>query len=245
MEGKLNDPRYLEPEWKKMQHVHESLLGKKPLFIIGKILFPSNDMVINLKTKKKRKFMLVKCIDKSGENLPADCLTEELRFKNGGKDNAFDLVIGKFYVVYAMALFGKYMWYAICEANNKFPIFSPSPFFSIENNLLSKYWVFSFQKQSYSFLANSILTFSEWSNDDYFYSNLLEGYEKEIKIFSEYKIKMDLEFPSPNITATVEKIDDSWVLCPFCIDAWEPNSKAGMIICPSCNRTFLNPFYRA
>jgi len=38
---------------------------------------------------------------------------------------------------------------------------------------------------------------------------------------------MDLEFLDSLISDTTEKIDDEWLLCRFCIDAWQPKSKEG------------------
>jgi len=35
MEWKLKDPRYPEPQWKKMEYVHESLQGKKTTIHYG------------------------------------------------------------------------------------------------------------------------------------------------------------------------------------------------------------------
>jgi len=189
--------------------------------------------------------MIVKCIERFGKNLPSDCLTAELRYSERDKNVEFDLVIGKFYVVYAMALFGKYLWYAVCEASMEFPIFRPAPFFLIENSKLSKYWIYSYIEQQLSYLSNANFGFPEWINEDYFYNKLLNDGEREIKIFSEYKTKMDLEFRDPLIIDSAEEIDAEWLLCPFCIDAWQELTKFEMVICPKCCKKMLNPHIKS
>jgi hypothetical protein len=54
---------------------------------------------------------------------------------------------------------------------------------------------------------------------------------------------MDLEFPDPSISDKTQALDDEWLMCPFCIDAWQSDSKDGMVICPTCHRKLHNPRY--
>ena len=50
-----------------------------------------------------------------------------------------------------------------------------------------------------------------------------------------------LKVPDPSVTTTATQLDNAWLLCPNCIDAWETTSKDAMIICPKCDRALHNP----
>jgi hypothetical protein len=52
---------------------------------------------------------------------------------------------------------------------------------------------------------------------------------------------MDLEFPDPEVNLKAEKLEDNWLMCPICIDAWQTDSKAGMVMCPKCKNVMHNP----
>jgi hypothetical protein len=43
----------------------------------------------------------------------------------------------------------------------------------------------------------------------------------------------------PSITAV--RLDDHWLFCPDCLDAWESDSRESKVICPKCDQIFLNP----
>ena len=90
-------------------------------------------------------------------------------------------------------------------------------------------------------LPSALFAFPEWVNEDSFYYNLFDGREREVKIFRQYKLKMDLEFRDPLITDSAEEIDAEWLLCPFCIDAWQEVTKFEMVICPKCQKKMINP----
>jgi hypothetical protein len=46
----------------------------------------------------------------------------------------------------------------------------------------------------------------------------------------------------PSITAV--RLDDHWLFCPNCLDAWESDSREPKVICPKCDQIFLNPIQR-
>ena len=55
---------------------------------------------------------------------------------------------------------------------------------------------------------------------------------------------MDLEFPDPLIQDKATIADDQWLMCPFCIDAWEDSDKTmAQVVCPKCFRKMQNPRY--
>ena len=56
---------------------------------------------------------------------------------------------------------------------------------------------------------------------------------------------MDLEFPDPTtpVSDQATAFEDNWLLCPHCLDGWQTNSRAGMVICPNCKHLLHNPRY--
>jgi hypothetical protein len=87
-------------------------------------------------------------------------------------------------------------------------------------------------------------SFIEWVNDPYFYRKLREWEAREEKLFSEYKFKMDLEFPDNNVKDSASIGDRDWLMCPKCIDAWYwPSDQDAQVVCPNCNNIYKNPCY--
>jgi len=183
--------------------------------------------------------MIVKCVAKFGKDLPLDCLITHDGFDI---DHKFHLIVDKHYVVYAMTVYGGYIWYHICdEAYSYFPRWNPSPLFEVANGHLSRFWVYNFTKDGN--WVKVIISYPEWANDPYYFDQLTDGEEKEVEIFKKYKSLMDVEFPNPSIREAATVLDPTWLLCPLCIDAWESIAKEGMVICPYCHHMLHNPKY--
>jgi hypothetical protein len=83
--------------------------------------------------------------------------------------------------------------------------------------------------------------------------NYLKKIDKEIEDYiSEVKnqiidgcyevIKFINENRHPSKTAAI--CDEKWLMCPECMDAWESKSSERVVICPYCNKLFLNPRYQ-
>ena len=68
--------------------------------------------------------------------------------------------------------------------------------------------------------------------------------QKKKEIFEIYHPLIICEFPHPHITLAAEALDDTWLYCPSCIDAWESTSKDGMVMCPLCQNWLHNPRYK-
>ncbi|MGE0198246.1 MAG: colicin immunity domain-containing protein [Simkaniaceae bacterium] len=54
-------------------------------------------------------------------------------------------------------------------------------------------------------------------------------------------IEEELSIPDPFLEKSATILDDQWLMCPDCVDAWESNSKNAMVICPKCNQILHNP----
>ena len=56
--------------------------------------------------------------------------------------------------------------------------------------------------------------------------------------------KEELLEPIPRITDRANEIDNNWLMCPLCNDAWESQSLYGMVRCPKCKKRLHNPRYQ-
>jgi hypothetical protein len=185
--------------------------------------------------------MILKCIANLGKDLPLDSLIPKSGF---GVDHKYPLIINSYYVVYGMRLFSGYIWYYLSNHyHSYYPRSYPSPLFEVTDGQLSRYWLYSFSKGENSSNTRTIWTYPEWAENEYYYDLLTDGETKEVRIFEKYKYLMDLEFPNPSIQEHATALDDEWLMCPICIDAWQSTSKDGMVICPKCERMLHNPRY--
>lgn len=92
-------------------------------------------------------------------------------------------------------------------------------------------------------VADSCLSFKEFANED-FYERFIDGGEEEEEIFYRYQQAMELEFPNPSVLEKADVGDRDWLICPFCIDAWEHSDTTfAMVVCPKCEKVMHNPRY--
>lgn len=182
--------------------------------------------------------MKVKCFGNSQEFLSSQGIKEDFSRED------YRLIIGKEYTVYSLSEFYGYVWYCILDDGPEFPMWNPSMFFEISDPRLSRYWIYSLQK-NYQNNVVPFFSFPEWIKNDYFYDSLTDGEDKEVEVFKNYKQLMDLEFPDKTITEVAQIGDEKWLICPICMDAWE-NSDASMamVICPKCKKMLHNPRYK-
>lgn len=184
--------------------------------------------------------MLVLCKKKIGRELPTSCLKPEDGYTY---DYQFAVEIDKTYIVYAMTIYSGYIWYYICDQHyTDYPAWNPSPLFEVIDGRLSKYWIYSCVTEENH--TKTIWAYHQWVKDPYYYDQLTDGASKEVEIFKYYKNLMDVEFPDPAIKDCAQILDEEWLLCPICIDAWKCRSEDGMVICPNCKKMFHNPRYK-
>ncbi len=186
--------------------------------------------------------MRIKCITNLAKDLPEKLIQAE-QYKI---DLKFDLEINKTYTVYAVLVMGDCIWYSICDGTYiYYPLWHPSPLFTIEEGSFSKFWKMKIPEREtiYKESLKAVISYQEWLDDPYYYSDLVDGKSENIKIFEKYKEAMDLEFPNPEINDKASDIEEGWVMCPYCIDAWQPNQVDAMIVCPKCSRVMHSPYY--
>lgn len=188
--------------------------------------------------------MKIRCITNKVSSIPKEILKNYLI----GTEE-FSIEEGKEYLVYATSIYLDYIWYCICDESFIFyPMWNPSMLFEVTDNRLSRYWIFGLREadQGEDIKKVPFLSFPEWTNDIYFYEELIDGYgdDPNATIFNKYKELMDLEFPDPSISDIALIGDNEWLLCPQCIDAWQSkNDKDALVKCPKCQRIFNNPRY--
>jgi hypothetical protein len=156
-----------------------------------------------------------------------------------------NLTIGSEYVVYAVSEFHNNIWYYVdVDHNSSDCEWIPEIFFELIDHRLSRYWVFLIKKDLPK--NRFFLGYSEWANDSYLGKNLVEDEENnEIEIFRAYKERMDLEFPDSSITESAEIMDEEWLMCRKCIDAWQSTDTLDALIkCPMCQTIYNNPRYK-
>jgi len=185
--------------------------------------------------------MIIKCLANKGLDLPKEYLVPA---SNYNEKHIFPVNINQLYVVYGMTIFSGYVWYFLMDNIHDYPFWHPSPLFSVSDGQLSRYWVYSVSHQESKSQTRYLWTFPEWANFPGFYDDLVDGKKAACDIFFAYKLKIDLEFPNPSITLQAEILDGSWLMCPSCIDAWETDSKDGMVFCPKCLQIMHNPFFK-
>lgn len=188
--------------------------------------------------------MKVKCITNLAKDLPQR-LIDLKEYKN---DTVFSVKINKVYIVYAVYIHCNQIMFGICNENYYYsPRLMPGDLFSVADGTLSKYWIYSKCAEEYIEGSLAIIAYPEWANNPFHFRDMVENETEEEKeqvaIFQKYKQLMDLEFPDPQIKEKASPLEGGWLMCPHCIDAWQPFSKDGMVICPNCKNIMHNPFY--
>lgn len=159
-----------------------------------------------------------------------------------------DLVDEKYYVVLAVMfdLVG-YDGYVIGRQGSC-PLSFCSLLFDVVDPRLSQWWVFYTKRQQDDRSwerqrpVRSWLAFPEWTPEPGYLESLVDGEKRAVETFRNYQDLMDLEFRRPDIESRAEQLQDGWVMCPECTEAWELDVRLELCICPECERTLLNPY---
>ncbi|MGE5196217.1 MAG: hypothetical protein ACM3JI_02680 [Anaerolineae bacterium] len=101
--------------------------------------------------------------------------------------------------------------------------------------------------------------FQTWLNLESIYAGMLirkskELENKEVDIINKSIEKLNelvdihlsnyTKTPDLSVSQRATLLNNDWLLCPNCIDAWETASNDAMVICPKCNNAFHNPRYQ-
>lgn len=157
-------------------------------------------------------------------------------------DDAEFLNIGIQYTVYGIICYQGEVSYYVCDrVYNEFPVAKASNLFEILDVRISRFWIFGFLE---GYERYPVWMFPEWINEPYYQDKITDWEEREVKIFQNYRESMDMEFPNPFISEKAQLVNDEWLMCPVCIDAWESKSSVdGMVRCANCRSVLHNPRY--
>ena len=99
----------------------------------------------------------------------------------------------------------------------------------------------------------------EWSNLEIAYAVSLDRGETEMSLRGQEIVNVSVErlknlvdeqlyqykkIPDLSISSEAKILDESWLMCPVCVDGWESISTDAMVICPKCDHAFHNPRYQ-
>ncbi|MCQ9635296.1 hypothetical protein MP477_10055 [Chryseobacterium sp. WG23] len=157
----------------------------------------------------------------------------------------FPLIQGKNYTVYAIEYTDerKINFFLLDEGGNIYPSNYPSEFFEISDPRMSKYWERTNDNQLYPIqnpIYPNIITFKEWKINKYFEEDMFKGINGANDIFQSYKKLIDNEYPDESLDSAII-MEENWILCPICNNAFENLSREGIISCANCKARLNNP----
>jgi len=137
--------------------------------------------------------MILQALSNSGKDVP-----EYVRHPVIGPavNLQYALTTGKPYVAYGFTVWQDHVWLYVCDDDYPslwYPTMHPAALFRVLDPHLSKYWVFGHHPDTPGKRHLFVVSFPEWAGDQEFYERLLDRSEPDIRIFQEYKSRMDEE----------------------------------------------------
>jgi hypothetical protein len=188
-------------------------------------------MILNL---SKGPHMKVLCTSKGGDSL----MDADIKAGNT-RHSVFQITTNHEYTVYGVLFSGGTVSYLVQDDDN-LPSWYPASLFRVSDGRVSQYWV----SVDWSSLAHKyfyMISFPELVSSPAFFDSLSLGENFAREIFYKRKDLADLEFVDDSVEKTVMFVDENWVQCPLCCEAWEINSYDAMVRCPKCHGVFHRP----
>jgi hypothetical protein len=136
--------------------------------------------------------MRVKCNFNTGRSLPDDLIDESWGLN---RSTSFPLIECKEYNVYAMTVVKGYIWYYICDETYTFyPVWRPSPLFSLTCPRFSRHWILVYHSE-----FTPMIAFRQWIDDPLYYERLVDGEDVAVNVFKRWKSLMDRETYEENM----------------------------------------------
>lgn len=182
--------------------------------------------------------MKVRCIYDTGASLSQ-------KFLDNGyhKELEMNLELNKEYLIYGISFYNDICEYLISDKYNKIFWF-PDEIFHVSENSISSLWYFKKLEKTEWLTSNwYIWGYYELANYEKHLEDLIERVPEALEIFYIRKKNMDLEFSDLSIKEKASTVDNNWLMCPTCVDAWESNSIFAMVECPKCKNVMHNPKY--
>ena len=155
--------------------------------------------------------------------------------------SVFHVIEGQEYTVYGVLFFRAVVSYLIRDSGK--PSWTPASLFEVTCSRTSRLWHFVNWSSADAYVC--VMTFPELIQSQEIFDQLALGDESACTAFLKLSRLADLEFPDPAIKETAKLLEDHWLLCPFCSEASEATTSDAMVKCPSCQKVFNNPAYRA
>jgi len=190
--------------------------------------------------------MLAKCVENKLSNLNAVPADLELLNYSLGSWKHFPLTIGKEYLVYGVSFRGSKPWYYACDDNfTYYPALWSSLLFKLVDGTPSRFWRFNPGICSNAgLIVYPRLVLPNWAKSDDYYDRLTDGDENTVADFRRFKQLMDFEFPLSSVEESHLALEENWLQCPICLNAWEASITDGMSVCPQCKSISRNPIYK-
>ena len=186
--------------------------------------------------------MLVCCVRNSLSHFTEDELETPLKthFKvrdvvpKSSSENS-GLALNEFYAIQAIKNFKEGSFYYTGNFGDSCPYHWSSLLFDVSWPHRSRFWSSRPIGEAY------IESFAEWQDEGLFFDKLVDGEERERRIYSHYARLVELESPRPNISEWAQAVGARWVMCKICTEAWEPDHRLALTICPKCATWLNNP----
>ncbi len=183
--------------------------------------------------------VLAKCKSNLGSSLIPE-LRKLIIHDKTPEEYKFYIEIGKVYPVLALSITGGYTYLGIWSDEELGFQLLPADFFEIIDSRLSQLWRITYEK---SYIYESAFTFfghPETVNNREHINGLIEGVKEDIAVLNKYKELLEMEFDNPSVSLIAEPLDNGWLLCPSCCDAWKSESQLELVKCPSCSALMKN-----
>ncbi len=180
-------------------------------------------------------------------------LTEELRshldakaiecIADLGMSDCPCLERGLNYAVYGLDRWEGLDGYYIADSEFwRFPTWYPAALFQTTDPRPSRYWMPSVWAKPGSAGVAAMLI-PPCAADQGYLEDLIDGEASAVAAFKHYRELMDLEFVDDPARQLAAHLQDNWVQCPSCDDAWEVKDRISeMVRCPYCTAVWLSPF---
>ena len=129
--------------------------------------------------------MKVKATGNSGSKLPSVMLDPDWGLT---KESSFPLVVGKEYVVFAIAAVKDVFWYYVLDEHDlPYPIWYPSPLFDVSDGSIPPHWVANYSPHPTrpDRVGSSFVAFEAWATDPTFYESLVDGDSDAVVAFQD------------------------------------------------------------
>jgi hypothetical protein len=177
--------------------------------------------------------MKVMCVNSGGPAL----LTADIASGNT-RSSVFHVTVGRDYFVYGV-LFNDAVLKYLVEDDTGRPTWEPASLFEVICGRVSRSWIFPNWANAGRYVA--AMSFPEFVEDPESFDRLSVGDKAARAAFTVRKQTADLEFPDPLVRETAKSLQDDWLQCPFCSDAWQSTTLDPIVRCPACQKVSRNP----